>query len=71
MTLLAPAPHAPLATRAPTEFVLMVDLASPDGRTWWAVGVGETFEEALAFARDSCPTDPTWERTHWNHLYGD
>jgi hypothetical protein len=54
-----------------TEFVLMVDLNSPDGRSWWAVGVGGSLAEALAFARDSCPTDTTWHPTRWNDLYGD
>jgi hypothetical protein len=49
----------------------MVDLASPDGRSWWAVGVGDTVAEALAFAGDSCPTDTSWRPTRWNDLYGD
>jgi hypothetical protein len=56
---------------APAQSVLMVDLESPDGRTWWAVGVGETVTEALAFARDSCPADASWEPIRWNDLYGD
>ena len=54
---------------APT--VLMVDLTSSDGRTWWAVGVGNTVGEALAFAQDSCPADTTWQPTRWSDLYGD
>jgi len=49
----------------------MVDLVSSDGRSWWAVGVGDTLAEALAFARDSCPTDAIWHPTRWNDLYGD
>jgi hypothetical protein len=49
----------------------MVDFASPDGRRWWAVGVGDTLAEALAFAQDSCPADATWQPTNWNDLYGD
>jgi hypothetical protein len=56
---------------APSQVVLMVDFASPDGRTWWAVGVGDTFAVAIAFARDSCPTDTTWHLLDWNDLYGD
>ena len=32
--------HATQAT--PAQFVLMVDFTSPEGRTWWAVGVGDT-----------------------------
>lgn len=55
----------------PGQVVLMVDLASPEGREWWAVGVGDTLAEALAFARDSCPTGTNWEPTRWNDLYGD
>jgi hypothetical protein len=62
----------PRRTQAPAaQAVLMVDLASPEGRTWWAVGVGETVPEALAFARDSCPIDTTWEPIRWSDLYGD
>jgi len=61
-----------LATPAtPSQVVLMVDLISPEGRTWWAVGVGDTLADAIAFAHDSCPTDTTWQPTQWNDLYGD
>jgi hypothetical protein len=56
---------------APAQSVVMVDFASPDGRRWWAVGVGDTLAEALAFAQDSCPADATWQPTNWNDLYGD
>jgi hypothetical protein len=56
---------------ASREVVLMVDFTSPEGRTWWAVGVGDTLVDALAFARDSCPTDTTWNPLGWNDLYGD
>jgi hypothetical protein len=62
-------PAAPPA--APNQVVLMVDLTSPEGRTWWAVGLGDTLAEALAFAQDSCPIDTTWQPTRWNDLYGD
>ncbi|MGN6169452.1 MAG: hypothetical protein ACTHQQ_14965 [Solirubrobacteraceae bacterium] len=62
---------APSTPATPNQVVLMVDFASPEGRAWWAVGLGDTFAEALAFARDSCPTDTTWEPTGWNDLYGD
>lgn len=61
-------PSAPAATE---QVVLMVDLISPEGRTWWAVGLGDTLAEALAFARDSCPTDTVWQPVRWNDLYGD
>ena len=49
----------------------MVDFVSPDGRTWWAVGVGDTLADALAFAHDSCPTHAAWHSTRRNDLYGD
>jgi hypothetical protein len=61
-----------LATAAGTsQVVLMVDFSSPEGGSWWAVGVGGTLAEALAFAQDSCPTDTNWQPTRWNDLYGD
>ena len=56
---------------APSQVVLMVDFTSTAGRTWWAVGLGDTLAEAIAFAQDSCPTDATWLPTCWNDLYGD
>ena len=61
----------PSAQPVPAQSVLMVDFASPEGRTWWAVGVGDTLAEALAFAQDSCPTDTTSQPIRWNDLYGD
>jgi hypothetical protein len=51
--------------------VLSVELAAPDGRTWQAIGGGDTVEAAVAFARDSCPADATWQPVRWNNLYGD
>jgi len=60
-----------MSPSAPKQVALMVDFASPEGRTWWAVGVGDTFADAMAFARDSCPTDATWRPLGWNDLYGD
>ena len=55
----------------PTQVVLMVDFVSRKGRTWWAVGLGDTLADALVFAGDSCPTDTTWRPVRWNDLYGD
>jgi hypothetical protein len=49
----------------------MVDFTSPEGRNWWAVGIGDNLADAIAFAQDSCPTDKTWQPTRWNDLYGD
>ena len=56
---------------APRSHVLMVEFASPDRRSWRAVGGGDTFADAIAFAQDSCPTDATWQPISWNDLYGD
>lgn len=70
MILSAPRRFKPTKAQ-PAQVVLMVDLASPDGGRWCAVGVGDTLAEALAFARDSCPTDTTWQPTRWNELSGD
>ena len=56
------------APAGPGQVVLMVDFTSPEGRTWWAVGVGGTQTEALSFAQDSCLTDTAWQPTRWNDL---
>jgi hypothetical protein len=56
---------------APAEQILSVEFSSPEGRPWKAVGGGETLAAAIAFARDSCPTDTTWQPVRWNDLYGD
>jgi hypothetical protein len=67
----APGGTLPAPPAVPSQVVLMVDFSSPEGGSWWAVGVGDTLAEALAFAQDSCPTDTTWQPTRWNDLYGD
>lgn len=51
--------------------ILMVEFTSTDGRAWQAMGGGDTLADAIAFARDSCPTGATWQPTGWNDLYGD
>ena len=61
----------PAAPPGPAQVVLMVDFTSPEGRIWWAVGVGDNLDDAIAFAQDSCPTDTTWRPLDWNDLYGD
>ncbi len=67
----APEGTLPAAPAGPGQVVLMVDLTSPEGRSWWAVGVGDNLADAIAFAQDSCPTDTTWRPLDWNDLYGD
>lgn len=69
----SPAPEGTLSA-APAgsgQVVLMVDFTSPEGRNWWAIGIGDNLADAIAFARDSCPTDTTWRPVDWNDLYGD
>jgi xanthine/CO dehydrogenase XdhC/CoxF family maturation factor len=58
--------HVPL-----TQRVLLVEFVSSDGRSWQAVGGGNTRAAAIAFARDSCPTGVRWEPVRWSALYGD
>jgi hypothetical protein len=82
MTLIAPVrsdrprsyPAAKVSHRhaaVPTQTILSVEFSSPDGRTWQAIGGGDTLTAAIAFAHDSCPTDTTWQPVGWNDLYGD
>ena len=66
LILLSPKPAA-----AATQLSLMVEFGSPDGRSWQAIGGGDTLADAIAFAQDSCPTDATWQPITWNDLYGD
>jgi hypothetical protein len=61
----------PSTQAAHAQRTLMVELTSPDGRTWRAIGGGDTLADAIAFAQDSCPTDATWQPISWNNLYGD
>jgi hypothetical protein len=53
------------------QLVLTVEFASPDGRTWQAIGGGDTVEAAVDFARDSCPGGTAWQPVRWSDLYGD
>jgi hypothetical protein len=59
------------STHAAAQHVLSVEFVSSDGRTWQAIGGGSTLAAAIAFARDGCPTDTTWQPVRWNDLYGD
>lgn len=66
-----PSAHTGSLRGVPAQVVVMVDFTSPEGRTWSAVGGGESLADAIAFARDSCPTDTTWRPLDWDDLYGD
>jgi len=48
-----------------------VKLAGPRGERWAAVGIGETVEAALTWARDSAPGGTSWLIGSWVDLYGD
>jgi hypothetical protein len=61
----------PIPLPATRQQILSVVFSSPDGRNWQAIGGGNTLGAAIAFARDSCPTDTTWQPVSWNDLHGD
>ena len=61
----------PRRARAARQLSLMVEFSSRGGRSWRAIGGGGTIADAIAFARDSCPTDATWHAISWTELYGD
>jgi len=61
----------PMLRPAPEQRILAVEFASAEGRTWTAIGGGETVAAAIAFARESCPDDTAWHLVDWNDLYGD
>jgi len=61
----------PSTQLAHTPRILMVAFTSLDGRSWDAIGGGGTLAEAIAYARNSCPGDGTWQPTSWTDLYGD
>lgn len=61
----------PTSPAAPEQRLLAVAFVSPAGRTWRAIGGGETVAAAIASARESCPDDTVWYPLHWNDLYGD
>jgi len=56
---------------APSTRVLGVRLAGPGGERWSAVGIGQTLDEALAWARESAPAGTSWLVSGWSELYGD
>jgi hypothetical protein len=66
LRLVEPAPE-PVASSCE---VLSVTFASPDGRRWTAIGGGETVEDAIAFAHESCPAGADWRAVGISELYG-
>ena len=64
--------HASLRERQrPVDHVIVVMFQSADGRRWSAIGGGTTADEAVRFARDSCPADEEWELVGSSSLHGD
>jgi hypothetical protein len=61
----------PSTEAAHAQHILMVQFTSADGRAWQAIGGGDTLADAIVFARDSCPTDATWQPISWSDVYGD
>jgi len=53
------------------ERVLAVRFEAPGGRTCDAIGGGPTVAGAIAWARDSCSCDSSWDVVLWSDLYGD
>jgi xanthine/CO dehydrogenase XdhC/CoxF family maturation factor len=61
----------PIVPTAQTQRILSVEFRSPDGRSWNAIGGGDTLTAAIDWARECCPQGTTWEPVAWNDLYGD
>jgi hypothetical protein len=61
----------PVAAPATAQLILAVELRSSDGRSWSAIGGGDTVAAALDWARECCPDDTSWELLGREELYGD
>jgi len=61
----------PVASAVQAQRVLSVEFRSPGGRSWTAIGGGDTLAAAIEWARESCPDGTTWEPVGWEDLYGD
>jgi hypothetical protein len=61
----------PAAASTPVQRILAVEFRSTDGRSWRAIGGGATVAAAIAWARECCPGDTTWELVGWEDLYGE
>jgi hypothetical protein len=58
---------------APAELspvVLDVSFTSATGGTYRAVGGGDTFADAIEFARAGLPAGHDWRLADWGDLYG-
>ena len=61
----------PAAPAVQAQQILTVEFRSPDGRSWKAIGGGDTLVAAIDWARESSPHGTTWELVGWEDLYGD
>lgn len=55
----------------PAWLVLSVTLVDANGERWHAVGLGETVDAALTWARKSAPAGTWWLVSDWSDLFGD
>jgi hypothetical protein len=61
----------PVAQPVEAQRILNVEFRAPDGRSWKAIGGGETLAAAIEWARGSCPDGTNWEPVGWNDVYGE
>jgi hypothetical protein len=61
----------PVAPAVQAQQTLSVEFESPDGRSWTAIGGGDTVAAAIEWARESCPRGTNWEARGWEDLYGE
>jgi hypothetical protein len=61
----------PVAPAVQPQHILTVEFRSPEGRSWKAIGGGDTLAAAIEWARESCPRGATWQPVGWEDLYGD
>ena len=61
----------PVAPAVRAQRILSVEFRSPDGRSWKAIGGGDTLAAAIDWARESCPHGTTWEPVDWDDLHRD
>jgi xanthine/CO dehydrogenase XdhC/CoxF family maturation factor len=60
-----------VAPVAQTQRILSVEFGSADGRSWKAIGGGDTLTAAIEWARESCPHGTIWEPVGWEDLHGE
>jgi hypothetical protein len=53
------------------QYLLDVDFQGPGATALFAVGGGETIEDAIAAARDALALDHEWEVVRWNDVHGE